>query len=64
MIRKEPHYFAALDPAQMEWLKGDLAAKPKGRPTCIISHIPVLAACVFSSVPTVSRKAAGRFATP
>jgi 3',5'-cyclic AMP phosphodiesterase CpdA len=47
MIRKEPHYFASLDPAQLEWLKGDLAAKPKDRPTCVISHIPVLAVCVF-----------------
>ena len=39
-------YFASLDDEQTEWLKGDLAANSK-TPTCVASHIPLLAACVF-----------------
>jgi 3',5'-cyclic AMP phosphodiesterase CpdA len=47
MVRKEPKYAAMLDRPQVEWLKSDLAAVAKDRRICVISHIPLLAACVF-----------------
>jgi 3',5'-cyclic-AMP phosphodiesterase len=40
-------YTAHLDEAQFDWLKRDLAATPATTPTLIVSHVPILAACVF-----------------
>lgn len=40
-------YTARLDDAQFAWLGRDLAATPKSTPVCILSHIPILSACVF-----------------
>ena len=39
-------YYGGLDAEQMSWLEDDLAATA-GRPACVFSHIPLLAACVF-----------------
>jgi 3',5'-cyclic AMP phosphodiesterase CpdA len=40
-------YTARLDDEQFAWLARDLAATPASTPVAIISHIPILAACVF-----------------
>jgi len=40
-------YYAALDEAQFAWLKSDLEALDPAVPVLIISHIPILSACVF-----------------
>jgi 3',5'-cyclic AMP phosphodiesterase CpdA len=40
-------YTASLDEAQFAWLARDLAAVPAATPVCILSHIPILSACVF-----------------
>jgi hypothetical protein len=42
-----PAYYAAIDVLQLSWLKDHLAAVPKGRHVCVVTHIPILAACVF-----------------
>ena len=43
--RRDHGYFAGLDDEQTEWLKGDLAGNDK--PVCVVTHIPLLSACVF-----------------
>lgn len=40
-------YTAHLDEEQFDWLKDQLNNTPSHKPTMIISHIPILAACVF-----------------
>jgi 3',5'-cyclic-AMP phosphodiesterase len=40
-------YLAALDEGQMHWLKRDLKNTPSHTPVLIVSHIPILSACVF-----------------
>lgn len=41
-------YIARLDDEQFEWLRGDLAAVPAGRPTLVLSHMPIVSAtCMF-----------------
>ena len=40
-------YKGLLDEAQFQWLDRTLAGTPKGTPVCIVSHIPILSACVF-----------------
>jgi len=40
-------YTARLDDAQFAWLAKDLAATPAAMPVCVLSHIPILSACVF-----------------
>lgn len=40
-------YLGKLDDEQFDWLKNDLAAVPAGTPVAVVSHIPVLAACVL-----------------
>ena len=40
-------YTAHLDETQFDWLKQDLAATPATTPVLIVSHVPILAACVF-----------------
>ena len=40
-------YTAHLDDAQFAWLARDLAATPNSTPVCVLSHIPILSACVF-----------------
>lgn len=37
-------YIGRLLPEQMDWLKQDLASA-KGKPVCVVSHIPVLSMC-------------------
>jgi 3',5'-cyclic AMP phosphodiesterase CpdA len=41
------NYTASLDEAQFAWLARDLAAVPPTTPIGILSHIPILSACVF-----------------
>lgn len=38
-------YIAKLDDIQLDWLKQELAAVPRDKFICIISHIPVLSVC-------------------
>jgi 3',5'-cyclic AMP phosphodiesterase CpdA len=40
-------YTARFDDAQFAWLAADLAATPPETPILILSHIPILASCVF-----------------
>jgi len=40
-------YTARLDDEQMEWLKGDLGATDPKTPVLVLSHIPIVAACVY-----------------
>lgn len=40
-------YTANVDEEQFDWLKKDLKVLPANKPTMVISHIPILAACVF-----------------
>lgn len=40
-------YTAKLDEEQFDWLKNDLAATNPSMPVLILSHIPILAGCVF-----------------
>lgn len=40
-------YTAHLDDEQFDWLINDLKANPVTTPVLIVSHIPILAACVF-----------------
>lgn len=38
-------YIGLLDREQFDWLASDLAQTPDATPICLISHIPILAAC-------------------
>jgi 3',5'-cyclic AMP phosphodiesterase CpdA len=40
-------YTARIDDEQFAWLARDLIAAPAGMPVCVLSHIPILSACVF-----------------
>ncbi len=40
-------YTGRIDEAQLHWLKNELNAIPSHKPVMIISHIPILAACIF-----------------
>ncbi len=40
-------YTAKLDDRQFEWLAADLQQTPRGTPVCLVSHIPILAACAY-----------------
>lgn len=40
-------YKGLLDEAQFDWLDRTLRDTPEGTPVCILSHIPILSACVF-----------------
>ena len=40
-------YTGKIDEAQMHWLKNELKAIPSHKPVMIVSHIPILAACIF-----------------
>lgn len=40
-------YTAHLDEAQYDWLAADLKATPANVPVLVVTHIPILAACVF-----------------
>jgi 3',5'-cyclic AMP phosphodiesterase CpdA len=45
-----PHghdYLARLDAEQFAWLEADLNAVPRQTPVLVLSHIPILSACVF-----------------
>ena len=43
----EGGYKGLLDEAQFDWLERTLRDTPKATPICIVSHIPILSACVF-----------------
>lgn len=43
-------YLGRLDNEQFEWLQSDLAAVPPTTPIVVISHIPILAACVLNDL--------------
>ena len=58
VARQGKTYTAVLDDEQREWLHGDLAASGTHTPICIVSHIPLLSACVFFDAAT-SRGGAG-----
>ena len=45
--RRDKAYFGDLDPEQLEWLKGDLAANASKKPVCIVSHIPIVSICAL-----------------
>ncbi|MCG8321433.1 MAG: hypothetical protein MI921_18160 [Cytophagales bacterium] len=40
-------YTARIDEPQKEWLKGELDGTPKSTHVMIVSHIPILSACIF-----------------
>lgn len=40
-------YTARLDDEQFEWLTGELKSTDSHTPICILSHIPILAACAY-----------------
>lgn len=40
-------YTAHLDDDQFAWLEADLAVTPAQTPVLVVSHVPILAACVF-----------------
>ena len=43
----EAGILAHLNEAQFDWLTADLAATPANVPVLIVSHVPILAACIF-----------------
>ncbi len=47
-------YVATLDDEQFGWLGRELAATPATTPVAVLSHVPILAACVFFSRDTES----------
>jgi 3',5'-cyclic AMP phosphodiesterase CpdA len=46
MTRRDKSYFGRIDPGQLEWLRSDLQSA-RNKHIAIVSHIPILAACVF-----------------
>lgn len=40
-------YEGGIDPEQMEWLEGDLKAKPAATPAVVVTHIPILTVTVI-----------------
>lgn len=47
IARRGGGYIGALDEQQKEWLKADLQRTGHQRPICVVTHIPLLSACVF-----------------
>ena len=43
-ITPEREFDAMVDPAQLTWLKGDLAAVPSGTPIIVACHVPIVSA--------------------
>ena len=43
-ITAQRDFDAAVDPAQLAWLKQDLAATPSGTPIIVVSHVPLVSA--------------------
>lgn len=43
----EKNYVGKIDADQMDWLKKTLKSIPFNEPVCMLSHIPILSACVF-----------------
>ena len=50
-------YTAHLDDEQFHWLEADLKATPPETPVLIVSHVPILAACVFFDGPRFAEDA-------
>jgi Icc protein len=46
IVRRGTEYLGDLDERQARWLADDLAAA-RGKHVCVVSHIPLLSACVF-----------------
>ena len=50
-ITPEREFDAMIDPAQLRWLKSDLAATPKGTPIVVAGHVPLVSAAPQYSPP-------------
>jgi 3',5'-cyclic-AMP phosphodiesterase len=48
----EREFDAFIDPAQLEWLKQDLATTPAGTPIVVVSHVPLVSAVAQYAAPT------------
>jgi 3',5'-cyclic-AMP phosphodiesterase len=57
-------YMGKLDDAQMEWLKADLARVPATTPVLVLSHIPILAACILNDPQSAGEKGEGWRVSP
>jgi 3',5'-cyclic-AMP phosphodiesterase len=51
-ITAHREFDAVIDPAQLAWLKSDLAATPPGTPIIVVSHVPIVSAAAQYSPPT------------
>ncbi len=45
--REDNKYRGKIHGEQLEWLKADLSAKPKGMPAIVVTHIPIFTMTVF-----------------
>ena len=54
-------YIGKVDDEQFQWLAGDVEAVDGGTPICIVSHIPILAACEYFDGPN---EESGNWAVP
>lgn len=50
-VDKRYNYKGGLDSEQLQWLKADLAAKPKDQPAVVVTHIPVLSVTTLRKHP-------------
>ncbi|MFT8736365.1 MAG: metallophosphoesterase [Zymomonas mobilis] len=50
-ITEDRSYEGRIDPAQFNWLSRDLAAQPAGTPIIVSSHIPIMNAIDYASIP-------------
>jgi Icc protein len=57
-------YIGALDPEQLDWLRSDLERVPATTPVLVVSHIPILAACVLSDPERAGEKLEGWRVSP
>jgi len=48
VVRNEDGYLGKLDDEQFEWFRRDLGSVPRETPIVVVSHIPILAACVLN----------------
>lgn len=53
---KEDGYIGKLDETQMDWLRADLGRLPADTPVLVLSHIPILAACVLNDPQSTGEK--------
>ena len=50
-LTPERGYYGLIDPAQMAWLKADLAKLPGAAPIIVVSHIPIISAYYYYNAP-------------